>query len=260
MTSTDIHALAGAYALDAVDDLERAAFDRHLASCESCRGEIDEFRETAARLADSTWSVPPPRLRADVLAAIARTRQLPAVAPARPRSAGSGWRRWGLGVAAAVVLALGVGTTVYVVEEQRIQDQRQATAAAAQQASAAQQQAVAAARQSARVRQILAAPDLVVRTGPILGGGKVTVASSVSLNAGVLLMGADAAPTGGRVYELWTIRGQTPSKAAVLTVGQTNAVQVVEGLPGSAAVGVTAEPAGGSTTPTLPLVANVALT
>ena len=28
--TVDIHALAGAYALDAVDDLERAAFDRHL--------------------------------------------------------------------------------------------------------------------------------------------------------------------------------------------------------------------------------------
>ena len=27
---TDVHSLSGAYALDAVDDLERAAFERHL--------------------------------------------------------------------------------------------------------------------------------------------------------------------------------------------------------------------------------------
>jgi type II secretory pathway pseudopilin PulG len=156
-------------------------------------------------------------------------------------------------VAAAVVLSAGVGTTVYAVQEQRVQDQRQV-------ASAAAQQAAAAAQQSARVRQILASPDLVVRTGPIDGGGKVTVAASASLNAGVVLMGADAAPVGGRVYELWTIRGSTPAKAAVLTVGQTNAVQVVEGLPGSNAIGVTAEPPGGSPTPTFPLVAQVLLT
>ena len=29
-TSADIHALSGAYAVDAVDDLERARFERHL--------------------------------------------------------------------------------------------------------------------------------------------------------------------------------------------------------------------------------------
>jgi anti-sigma factor RsiW len=40
MTSPDIHALGGAYALDAVDDLERVAFDRHLAECETCALEV----------------------------------------------------------------------------------------------------------------------------------------------------------------------------------------------------------------------------
>ena len=51
MTTTDIHALVGAYALDAVDDLERVAFERHLQACESCRAEVDELRETAGSLA-----------------------------------------------------------------------------------------------------------------------------------------------------------------------------------------------------------------
>jgi anti-sigma-K factor RskA len=242
VTSTDIHALAGAYALDALDDLERAAFERHLASCESCRDETDEFRATAARLADSTWSVPPPRLRGDVLAAIGRTRQLPPASATRPRSPRPAWLRWVAAAAAAVVLAGGV----FAVQEQRVRDEREVAATAA--------------AQNARVRQILAAPDLYVRTGPVAGGGKVTVATSVSLDAGVVLMGATSAPPNGRVYELWTIRGQTPAKAAVLPLGQTTAVQVVEGLPGSAAVGVSAEPAGGSPTPTLPLVATVLLT
>src|SRR4051794_17498777 len=105
MIDTDIHALSGAYVLDAVDDIERAAFGRHLASCESCRGEIDEFRETAARLADSTWSAAPPALRTQVLAAIGRTRQAPASSGAARRPMWSGPRRWVAGVAAALVLA-----------------------------------------------------------------------------------------------------------------------------------------------------------
>ena len=58
MTSPDIHALGGAYVLDAVDDLERAAFDRHLADCETCANEVAELRDAAARLTDGTWSVP----------------------------------------------------------------------------------------------------------------------------------------------------------------------------------------------------------
>lgn len=248
MTATDIHSLVGAYVLDAVDDVERAAFDRHVRDCESCRHELDELRDTAARLADSTWSVPPPRMRGEVLAAIGRTRQLPPVAPppaaaspARARSRG----RWLAAAAAAVVLAGGASTAVYQIQEQRVRDER-ATAAAA-------------AAREARTRQILAAPDLVVRTAPMVGGGKVTVAQSALNNAGVILLGADAAPAGGRVFQLWTIRGTAPSNAGVLAAGQASAVQIVDGLPGTDLVGVTLEPPGGSAAPTLPLVSQVPL-
>ena len=76
MTRPDIHALAGAYAIDAVDDLERAAFDRHLADCETCANEVGELRDAAARLTEGTWSVPPPRMREQVLARAAATPQL----------------------------------------------------------------------------------------------------------------------------------------------------------------------------------------
>lgn len=245
MSTTDIHALVGAYALDAVDDLERAAFDRHIAGCEGCRQELDELRETAARLAGSTWSVAPPRMRENVLAAIGRTRQLPpAPAPAsvaRP----SGRRRWLVAAAAAVVLAGGASTAVYQVQEQRVREQSTIAGQAAQ--------------RETRTRQILAAPDLVVRTAPMVGGGKVTVAQSASSNAGVLLVGADGPPPSGKVFQLWTIRGTTPTSAGALRAGQTSIVQIVEGLPGTDAVGVTAEPVGGSATPTMPLVSQVPL-
>jgi hypothetical protein len=37
---SDIHTLAGAYALNAIDDMDRARFDRHLAECPACAAEV----------------------------------------------------------------------------------------------------------------------------------------------------------------------------------------------------------------------------
>ncbi len=79
---TDVHALSGAYAVDALDDIERAAFERHLAECADCRAEVASLRETAALLAETTAVEPPAALRDRVLADIATVRPLPPEAPA----------------------------------------------------------------------------------------------------------------------------------------------------------------------------------
>jgi anti-sigma factor RsiW len=243
---TDIHSLAGPYALDAVDDIERAAFDRHLRTCETCRAEVDELRETATRLADDAWSVPPPALKSSVMAEIAGTRQAPPAAPPRvPRRTPS---RWLLTAAASVVVAAtAAGIAVYVVQDQRVRDQRAL--------------AEAARSSESRVRTILAAPDLVVRESPLTGGGRVTVASSRLQNAGVAVLAATAPPTGGQVFQFWTVRPDAPGPVPVgsFAAGQAAALQVLEGLPGASAVAVTVEPAPGATTPTFPPVANVKL-
>jgi anti-sigma-K factor RskA len=242
--TTDVHSLLGAYLLDAVDDVERAAFDRHLRECEDCRAEVDELRETTARLADNAWSVPPPALREKVLAEVTRTPQLaPAgqLQPAKLRTT-----RWLLTAAAAVVLTAAGATTTYVIQEQRVRDQHAL--------------AEAARASETRVRTILAAPDLVLRQETVTGGGRVTVDSSRLNNAGLIVLAADAAPAGGKVYQLWTIRpGGEPASAAVLDPGESATVQLVEGLPGASEVGLTIEPPRGSTTPTLPMVADVKL-
>jgi len=248
--TADIHALVGAYALDAVDDLERAAFERHLRECEACRLEADELRAASARLADGAWSVPPPRLRDNVLAAIATTRQLPPSGPVRtpaPATRPGASRRLRLAVAAAVVVAAGAaGTAVYAVQDQRVRHER--TLAEAARAS------------EARVRAVLAAPDLVLREQRLNSGGRVTVASSRLHDAGVIMLTATGAPPSGRVYQLWTIRAGTPASAGALGEGQAASVQIVDGLPDSSAVGVTVEPAPGSSAPTAPLDALVKLT
>ncbi|MGH9298146.1 MAG: anti-sigma factor domain-containing protein [Acidimicrobiales bacterium] len=51
--------LGGAYALDAVDDEERAAIEGHLAECPTCRAELAENREVASRLSGASEPTPP---------------------------------------------------------------------------------------------------------------------------------------------------------------------------------------------------------
>ncbi|WP_433304319.1 anti-sigma factor domain-containing protein [Actinoplanes sp. CA-030573] len=252
MVIANVHSLVGAYALDAVDDLERIAFERHLRECEDCGNEIAELREVAARLADGAWSSPPPRLRESVMTAVADTRQPPPAEPPAPPAGARPPRRMRLVAAAALVAAAGTCTctctctAVYAVQDQRIGHQRQL--------------AEAARASESRVHAVLAAPDLVVREQRLATGGHVKEASSRLTDAGVIMLAATGAPPAGRVYQLWTIRAGTPSPAGTLAAGQSAIVQIVDGLPGASGVGVTVEPAPRSPTRTLPLDAKVTMT
>ena len=86
MTS-DIHALSGAYAVDGLDDLERARFERHLADCDDCRAEVASLSEAASLLAETTSTPPPAALRDRVLAEIDTVRPLPPVLATRTERA-----------------------------------------------------------------------------------------------------------------------------------------------------------------------------
>lgn len=77
---TDLHTLAGPYALDALSARDRLRFERHLAGCDACREESRGLAEASTRLAAVTAAVPPDGLRGRVLAAAAATRQFPPAA------------------------------------------------------------------------------------------------------------------------------------------------------------------------------------
>ncbi len=79
--TVDTHSLVGAYVLDAVDDLERAAFTRHLTECEACAIEVAELREATAQLGDLFGGEPPSSLRDTVLAEVSQARQAGPEAP-----------------------------------------------------------------------------------------------------------------------------------------------------------------------------------
>jgi anti-sigma-K factor RskA len=245
---TDVHTLAGAFALDAVTDIERAGFHRHLAQCESCVQEVAELTETASRLGGADWATPPPRLRDAVLAEVARTRQVSGARGASPRAddAVRRWRRFAAAaVAAAVVGVAGIGA-VWVVQEGRVGD--------------ATQQAEQLREERARINAVLAADDVVVRSGRVSGGGTVTVALSPARDDGVVMLDDLATPPEGKVYQLWLITGGSAASAGVLAAGQHEGTAPLDRVSGADTLGVTLEPTGGSDRPTLPGVAGVALT
>jgi len=88
----------------------------------------------------------------------------------------------------------------------------------------------------------------------------VTVVSSHSLNEAVAVLGKLPSPGADHAYQLWVISDGTPRSAGVLAAGSTGATELVSGIHGAQLIGVTREPAGGSKTPTQPLVAQVSLT
>jgi anti-sigma-K factor RskA len=244
VTRPDIHALGGAYAVDAVDDLERAAFDRHLLECEACASEVAEYRETATRLAEGTWAVPPPRMREQVLARAAATPQVPAAD--RRRSVPSPvtrWRRIAVAAAAVGVLGFGAAATSYAALEQQ-RDEAQIAAAAAQQ-------------RTQRVRAVMTAPGAALRSGDLSGGGRVGVVVSDARDTAVVMVTGAPPPGPDRVYQLWLIPvgSVTPVSAGLLPAGQTP-LELIQGVRTGAVFAISLEPAGGSPVPsTTPLVA-----
>lgn len=226
MTGTvDIHALAGAYALDAVDDLERAAFDRHLRDCPSCAAEVAELRETAARLAQPVAEAPPPRMREAVLAQIRSTpqeRERPATS-ARSRTDRGRLRRWAVSGVAAAVLAAGASVATWAVAE------RQLAADRATQAS---------------IDAVLSAADARLVQGQ-MQGGRVTMVVSPSRDAAVAVLDGLQAPGKGRTYQLWML-GESAPRDVGLSGGTGR--YYIRGL--TPQFGVSQEPEGGSKAPT----------
>jgi len=82
---TGLHALVGAYFMDAVSAADRAAFERHLPDCEQCREDVRGLREATARLASAAAIRPRAGLRDQTLLAATRIRQLPPVLAGQDR-------------------------------------------------------------------------------------------------------------------------------------------------------------------------------
>ena len=240
----DVHISSGAYALNALDDQERAVCEAHLAQCAECRAEVAGFIDTATRLASTTEIAPPPELRSRVLSDISQVRPLPPLDAGKHRAdevtveatpdnvVPMRRQRWvpRLVAAAAVVIALGGGAAVWHPWH-----------------DTSTQQALSP------VDQVLRAPDAVKQTKHLAIGGEATVVRSVSQRRAVMTVSDLPVPPTGKAYELWL---QTP-KGTMVPAGIMKGTSMV--LSGDAAkavgAGITIEPAAGSTSPTTPPVA-----
>ncbi|MGW5860727.1 anti-sigma factor [Streptomyces sp. NPDC055239] len=242
MSSPEPHTLAGAYALDALDSDERAAFEKHLAQCTDCRHEVAEFAATAGRLALAASVTPPPALKQAVLSQIPNVRQEPP-RPAHetdstPTPRSTTWLRNFMLAACLAAAALG-GVATWQHQE-------------AQQARAQASQARAGADQ---VASVLAAGDARTHAASLSDGARGAVVTSASQNRAVFTASGLDAPPKDKVYELWFNDEGTMRPAGLLNRDKSNQVTLMEGdIDRATGIGITVEPAGGSKTPTLPPV------
>lgn len=238
--SFDLHALAGAYAVDALDDVERARFERHLRECEDCRAEVASLHEATGLLAESVMATPPPSLRERVLAEAATVRPLPPVMAESAQTAPTPITRRRprrlptLAAAAAAVVAIGAGGVVW------------------------QPWGDDGSSQSPRLtasERVLNAKDAESYTKTFPGGARATITVSDQLNQAVIQTKDMPAAQKGTVYQVWLQHDDVMVDAGLMPEGPDNTVLLYGDPADAVGAGITVEPAGGSQTPSDEVVA-----
>jgi anti-sigma-K factor RskA len=243
LRGSDPHTLAGAYAMDAVDEPDRVRFERHLAGCEPCRQEVRGLRETTAALAAATAVRPPDVLRDATLRAAGQTRQMPAAPAAWP---GPRRRR-------RLVLGLAAGAAAVVVA---------VVVVAGVSASGMQDRLDQAQQHDHAVATVLSAPDATMLSGLVRTGGTATVVMSHRERALVFTAADLRVLPSAKRYELWLMGPSGDRPAGMVTAsphGGMAGPMVVSGLLAGDSVGLTVEPASGSHQPTAPPVLTISL-
>ena len=238
---TDPHTLAGAYALNALGEADRARFERHASGCPACAQEARGLQEATARLADTLAVRPPDGMRERVMAAAARTRQSPpAPRPARAPRPRPG-RRWGIAAACGVLaIAVAAGGLAFHMKQQLNQDQARTRAIAA----------------------VLNAPDAAMMTVPAAATeGTGTIVMSHQDRALVFTSARLPALPSSQRYELWLMGSSGPRAAGMLPdprAGMTAPI-IVSGLRAGDTFAVSAEPVSGARHPTSRMILKVTL-
>jgi anti-sigma-K factor RskA len=184
----EVEELLGAYALDAVNDEERAAVDAHLADCPRCRAEVDGHREVASHLAQ-TGAAAPGELWDRIAGSIAGEEPPPmrlVVASSAPVAPRRSWRLPLAAAAAVLVLALvGAGLLLRSDDGGRGSEDLAGAALAAFESPRAQ-------------------------TADLLDDGGLALARVAVLPDGTGYVLADALPAlDDRIYQLWGTDGET---------------------------------------------------
>lgn len=152
------------------------------------------------------------------------------------------WRANARTVVIATVSALVAGAAVFAVEEMRRRDDR-----------------IVVREREARIESVLTAPDAAIKTAAVREGGTLTLVSSSAQDSAVMFL-SKAKPIGPlRRYQIWLIEGANARPIGLLEPDQTDVTLVIDRLRGMNVLGVTIEDASGVNSPTMPLVAEIAL-
>jgi anti-sigma-K factor RskA len=214
----DTHDLTAAYALHALDDVERETYEQHLAQCERCREELAVLTESAAALA---WAVespqPPAQLRRRILDATAGDNVVPFRARMR--------RPWQAIAAVAACAAIGLGIWGATVNNSLHRERAQSS-----------------------TLHIVADPA----SRKVELNGKRGMVAVAPDGEGVLVVEHLPAAPAGMTYEAWVIpQGGKPQRAGVFRGGgDMTMVKLDMHVPRGATVAATVEKHGGADVPT----------
>ncbi len=253
MSHDEASDLLSAYALDAVDGDEFRELEEHLETCPRCRTELDSLREVAAAMGNSVEPLPE-GLWSQIALRLPEGREIdepppmPQLtsetrAPFRPPADGRARRRRSMVAtvgalavaAAAVAVVLGIGL---VRADNRVSNLQAAPSAvsAALRTPGHQLVGLDSSSSQAEVAQVVVVPS---------GQGYL-----VSSNLPAL--GDD------RTYQLWAIGGKRPISLGLLGGSPRHAAFTMAGARPSH-LSITAEPQGGSVSPTGPIIATGAV-
>jgi anti-sigma-K factor RskA len=228
-----IHELTAGYALDALDPEERRSYEEHLERCERCREELTSFWETTAALAlATTGPEPSPELRDRIVAGARAEPQN--VVPLGRRTLLTPVRDASAVAAVAAVVAVALGAWAVSLHGRL---------------------------GHANGRLALELGNLSVLSDPSarnvsLAKGKGRLVVAPGGRAVMVLEGLGRAPA-GKTYEVWVIKGTTPTRAGLFSGGGRSVVGVDRTVGRDTIVAVTLEHAGGADTPTTtPVVAS----
>ncbi len=238
----DVLELATPYALHATTDAERAEIERQVAAAppevaEQFFAQVRAVHETMATISAATAVEPPPSMRERLLATVVDESQGREQAAVRrlPAQRANRWRTTIL--AAAAVLAIGLGALGVGI-------------------------AMRPAPTESTAEQVFAASDVQTVSSPIASGGTATLVFSHSKDAGVLVMNNVPPPQPGTVYQMWLVGEGSPKSAGTMdaTSVAPSTTAVLPDLGTSSALAFTVEPGSGSEQPTSPVFAQLALT
>ena len=236
------------YALGALEGEERAALEKHLEGCASCRRELEQLRGDMALMAlSAAGPAPPMRARTRLMTAVSLdTRAKPIVVKKRSWWGAFGW------VAATAMAAI----AVFFWHQSDQMAQRMASLdneISAQQAELERVRSVVATLTSPDAQVVtVAAPN----APPQPQGKAIYVRDRSSL---VFIASNLPAPPASKAYELWLIPKEgAPIPAGVFKPNAHGSATVVNPpLPAGVeakAFAITIEPESGSLSPTMPIV------